>query len=226
MLFGLYYLTLFDPYDLEDYGTQNYMSGDDLIDIIRSEEEPRDITNDQVEMFAVFVLKYAIHSAPKMILKEIVDRVLREAEECELGLRHVCHVEMLSTSDIAYAVWQYYNSWEDWKAKILDPNLRYSCGTKYTATKGSSDGKLREDGEKMYDLIFKWCRKFKVVFAKDKDGEVCDRANEIRKICNGKASELGMLKIDGKLKKKQMGGWEQAEIEEAAVYDIMEVDEY
>ena len=78
----------------------------------------------------------------------------------------------------------------------------------------------------MYDLIFKWCRKLKSVFAKGEDGDVSDRAYEIREICNTKASKLGMLKIDGKLKKKQMSSWEQAEIEEAAVYDIMDVDEY
>ena len=33
-----------------------------------------------------------------------------------------------------------------------------------------------------------------------------------------------MLKIDGKLKMKNISSWEEAEIEEAAVYDIMDVD--
>ena len=35
-----------------------------------------------------------------------------------------------------------------------------------------------------------------------------------------------MLKIDEKLKTKSISSWEEAEIEEAAVYDIMDVDEF
>eukprot|EP00956_Cyclotella_meneghiniana_P028391 scaffold65811_cov43-Cyclotella_meneghiniana.AAC.3 len=140
-------------------------------------------------MFSTFILKYAVHSAPRTKLKERIDNVLRDAEDDGLGLKHICHIELLTTSDIAYAVWQHYNSWEDWKAKIVDPKRRYTCGTKYTVTKGSGDGNHREEGEKMYDLVFKWCRKFKGLFAKREDGDVGDKAYEIREICNTKAQE-------------------------------------
>ena len=185
------------------------------------------MTNDQLEMFSTFVLKYAVHSAPKTDLKMRINMVLQDAEDDGLGLKHVCNIEMLTTSDIAlYAVWQYYNRWEDWKAKILDPIRRYTCGTKYTVTKGGGDGKQKDEGEKMYDRVFiKWCRKFKSLFAKHEDGDVTDGAYEIREVCNTKARELGMLKVDGKLKKKNISSWEEAEIEEVAVYEIMDVDE-
>ena len=184
------------------------------------------MTNDQLEMFSIFVLKYAVHAASKIDLKMRMNKVLQDAKDDGLGLKHLCHIEMLTTSDIAYAVWQYYNSWEDWKAKIVDPTRRYTCGTKYTVTKGSGDGKQKEEGEKMYDMVSEWCREFKRLFAKGEDGDVTDKAYEIREICNTKASELGMLKIDGKLKTKNISSWEEAEIEEAAVYDIMDVDEF
>ena len=79
------------------------------------------MTNDQLEMFSTFVLKYAVHAASKIDLKMRMNKVLQDAKDDGLGLKHLCHIEMLTTSDIAYAIWQYYNSWEDWKAKIVDP---------------------------------------------------------------------------------------------------------
>ena len=202
----------------EDYGTPNYISGDDLVDVIRSCDDPADMTNDQLEMFSTFVLKYAVHAASKIDLKMRMNKVLQDAKDDGLGLKHLCHIEMLTTSDIAYAIWQYYNSWEDWKAKIVDPTRRYTCGTKYTVTKESGDGKKKKEGEDMYDMVHKWCREFKRLFAKGEDGDVTDKAYEIREICNTKARELGVLKIDGKLKTKNISSWEEAEIEEAAVY--------
>ena len=208
----------------EDYGTPNYISGDDLVDVIKSCGDPADMTNDQLVMFSTFALKYAVHAAPKNDLKMRMNKVLQDAKDDGLGLKHLCHIEMLTTSDIAYAIWQYYNSWEDWKAKIVDPTRRYTCGTKYTVTKESGDGKKKKEGEDMYDMVHKWCREFKRLFAKGEDGDVTDKAYEIREICNTKARELGMLKIDGKLKTKNISSWEEAEIEEAAVYDIMDVD--
>eukprot|EP00956_Cyclotella_meneghiniana_P001046 scaffold1245_cov75-Cyclotella_meneghiniana.AAC.2 len=53
----------------KDYGTPNYISGDDLVDVIKSCGNPADMTNDQLEMFSIFVLKYAVHAASKIDLK-------------------------------------------------------------------------------------------------------------------------------------------------------------
>ena len=207
----------------EDYGTQGYVSGDDIIDLVNNSDDLNDMTDSQLGMFIEFVLKYAVHSAPKIILKENMRAILEEAEKSERGLRHKCHIEVLTTSDVAYAVWQYWNSWEDWKAKIEDPSRRYECMTKYTATKGSGDGKAKEEGEKAYKSIFVWCRAIKEMF-RSKDGEDIDRVNEVRELCNTRAGELGMLKIDKTSKGREVEAWERAEIEEAAEYDIMDVD--
>eukprot|EP00956_Cyclotella_meneghiniana_P040418 scaffold194909_cov48-Cyclotella_meneghiniana.AAC.1 len=65
----------------EDYGTPNYISGDDLVDVIRSCKNPADMTNDQLEMFSTFVLKYAVHAAPKTDLKMRMNKVLKDAKD-------------------------------------------------------------------------------------------------------------------------------------------------
>eukprot|EP00956_Cyclotella_meneghiniana_P019155 scaffold32564_cov43-Cyclotella_meneghiniana.AAC.3 len=65
----------------KDYGTPNYISGDDLVDVIKSVKDPADMTNDQLEMFSMFVLKYAVHAASKINLKMRMNKVLQDAKD-------------------------------------------------------------------------------------------------------------------------------------------------
>ena len=46
-----------------------------------------------------------------------------------------CHLDYLTISDIAYTLWQYFNSYDNWFHKMENGNpgnLKYKCKTKYT----------------------------------------------------------------------------------------------
>ena len=49
-----------------------------------------------------------------------------------------CHLDYLTISDIAYTLWQYFNSYDDWFNKMEKGNpgtLKYTCQTKFTANR-------------------------------------------------------------------------------------------
>eukprot|EP00956_Cyclotella_meneghiniana_P019048 scaffold32281_cov50-Cyclotella_meneghiniana.AAC.8 len=83
---------------------------------------------------------------------------------------HKCHLDFLTTSDIAYALWQYLNSHDDWEQKLKDPTKVYNHSTKWST---DMTGASMTEGYKVYNALVKWCSELKgMSTTSDDDGEM------------------------------------------------------
>ena len=74
-----------------------------------------------------------------------------------------CHLDFLTSSDIAYTLWQLFNSHEDWKAKLKGEekgDRRYKCNTRFTKERSKfAEGDGNSDGMKLYKKCHDWTKK-------------------------------------------------------------------
>ena len=94
-----------------DRGTMDYIDVSQLHELLKN-NTPQEVINssDSRDMFVLFVLRYAIYAAPKEQLKKEMRNEVMKAGASEGDHLHKCHLDFLTSSDIAYAVWQYLNS--------------------------------------------------------------------------------------------------------------------
>jgi hypothetical protein len=172
------------------------------------------------------ILNYARHAAPKeetrklMIhSKGVVKRTFESegvAQEDGEENYHISHLDLLTTSDLAYVMWQLFNSWPDWinkqenKGKV---GINWTCTTRWMSNK--ADGITQEqEGVEMYDRLHKWC-----VTLKSLKGT--DEYVAFRMFLNGKAKERGLIReygVEREIKRRRV---ERAE-EVPVVYDCDE----
>ena len=140
-----------------------------------------------------------------------------------------CHLDYLTTSDIAYTLWQYFNSYDDWFNKMKKGNpgtLKYTCQTKFTANRKEQVGggvkNLEVDGEgsatgtKEYERCLQFAKMLKTLGEED--------AKMLRWVINEKAREFGLL--SGHTKSKALLAYEESEAAEGALAYKLDMDDF
>ena len=176
-----------------DRGTMDYIDVSQLHELLKN-NTPQEVINssDSRDMFVLFVLRYAIYAAPKEQLKKEMRNEVMKAGASEGDHLHKCHLDFLTSSDIAYAVWQYLNSHDDWERKLKDPTKAYNHDTKWSTDK---TGASMIEGYKVYDALEKWCRELKGMSKRDASEEDKKCYEELRVAFNKKAKSLGLVRV-------------------------------
>ena len=173
-------------------------------------------------MFLLFVLNYARHAAPKDRLKKELMTEVVNAGDTEGEHKHMCHVDLLSTSDIAYAMWQYVNSYDDWVRKLKDGQRRFKHDTKWSSDR---TGAKMVEGLKYYQDMVRWCRSLKKLwYDEDASDEHKGEYEEMRVACNIKAKEMGFILSKSAMTLKKDQDYEEEEVE-LATFDFGEMNE-
>ena len=120
---------------------------------------PKEVINSSgskdMSVLFVLVLHYARYAAPKEQLKKEMSKEVMNAGALEGDHLHKCHLDFLTTSsDVAFALWQYLNSHDDWEHKLKDPTKVYNHSTKWSTDK---TGVSMTEGYKMYNELVNWC---------------------------------------------------------------------
>ena len=174
------------------------------------------------DMFLLFVLNYARHAAPKDRLRKELKAEVIKAGDAEGEHKHMCHVDLLSTSDIAYAMWQYVNSFDDWVRKLKDGQRRFRHDTKWSSDR---TGAKMVEGLKFYQDVVKWCRALKNLwYDKDSSEEQQAEYEGLRVACNMKAKEMGFILSKSAMTLKKDQDYEEEEVE-LATFDFGEMEE-
>ena len=176
-----------------DRGTLNYID-DSLLQEMLQNSTPHEMINsaESRDMFVLFVLRYARYAAPKEQLKKEMKNEIIKAGASEGEHLHKCHLDFLTSSDIAYAVWQYLNSHDDWERKLKDPTKAYNHDTKWSTDK---TGASMVEGYKVFDVLEKWCKQLKGMSKKDASAEDKKMYEELRIEFNKKAKSLGLVRV-------------------------------
>jgi hypothetical protein len=170
------------------------------------------------------ILNYARHAAPKeetrklMIhSKGVVKRTFESegvAQEDGEENYHISHLDLLTTSDLAYVLWQLFNSWPDWTNKQKNKGkagINWTCTTRWTSNK--SEG-ISQEGVDMYDKLHRW-------FMTLKSLKGTDEYVAFRMFLNGKAKERGLIRDYGEERERKRARVELVE-EDPVVYDCDE----
>jgi hypothetical protein len=136
------------------------------------------------------ILNYARHAAPKEETRRLMIHskgVVKRTFETEGVVQesgeenyHISHLDLLTASDLAYVLWQLFNSWPDWTNKQMNKvkvGINWTCGTRWTSDKREV---VTQEGVEMYDRLHKWC-----VTLKSLKGT--DEYAAFRMLLNGKA---------------------------------------
>jgi hypothetical protein len=185
------------------------------------------------------ILNYARHAAPKeetrklMIhSKGVVKRTFESegvAQEDGEENYHISHLDLLTTSDLAYVLWQeLFNSWPDWTNKQKNKGkagINWTCTTRWTSNKSEGIAQegvgiaqegvgIAQEGVEMYDRLHKWCMTLKSL-------KGTDEYVAFRMFLNGKANERGLIRdygVEREIKKRRVEMVEEAPV----VYDCDE----
>ena len=158
-----------------------------------------------VELFVKFICMYGRLSQPKTLINEKVKHLYKtdkptgsiEGDMPALPSQRwegctLCYLDFVTKYDLAYALWQCINSFEDWKTKSLKKTLKKRA----TNTRWTKDSKepctVGESGIDCYKRLVDWVGRFKVL---DKEEDGC--LDEFRKLVNTKAEEWGFMKEEG-----------------------------
>jgi hypothetical protein len=128
---------------------------------------------------------------------------------------HISHLDLLTASDLAYVLWQLFNSWPDWTNKQENKDktgINWTCTSRWTSNKMEV---VAQEGVDMYDKLHKWC-----VTLKSLKGT--DECAAFRMFLNGKAKERGMIREYGREEASKKRRVEQRVDEAPVVYDCDE----
>ena len=207
----------------EDRGTVDYIKAFDLQEMLNN-NTPTEVINsgDSRDMFLLFVLHYARYAAPKEQLKEQMRKQVMNAGDSEKDNLHMCHLDLLTASDIAFALWQYFNSHDDWERKLNDPTKVYKHDTKWSTDK---TGLSMTEGFKVYNELLNWCSKLKEMSKRDASEEDRECYKDLRVSCNKMAKKLGLVRVRDVPKMDVAEEIDLAEAREAAVavFDFDEI---
>jgi hypothetical protein len=147
------------------------------------------------------ILNYGRHAAPKEETRRLMIHsrgVVKRTFETEGVVQeggeenyHISHLDLLTASDLAYVLWQLFNSWPDWNNKQKNKDktgINWTCTSRWTSNKTEV---VSQEGVNMYDKLHKWC-----VTLKSLKGT--DEYAAFRMFLNGKAKERGMIREYGR----------------------------
>jgi hypothetical protein len=207
----------------DDCGREGEIQGDDLEEMVRN-DDPLDvlkgIQQDPPHTTSLMFLMFVLKNAHGGIGKEEFNKYVHKPDDGDDDYStRLCHLCVLTVSDIAFRLWQYINSHADWKHKFdhrHHKEARYICNTKFTSDRGStlaeaeSGESARVQGEKLYAVIMMWCKTLKTL-TETTEYIMFRRAMII------KADEMGMLGTVTVGKKRK--AVDPMEVVEAAVLD-------
>ena len=207
----------------EDRGTVDYIKAFDLQEMLNN-NTPTEVINsgDSRDMFVLFVLHYARYAAPKEQLKEQMRKQVMNAGASESDHLHMCHLDLLTASDVAFALWQYFNSHDDWERKLNDRTKVYKHDTKWSTDK---TGMSMTEGYKVYNELLGWCGKLKEMSKGEASDEDKECYKDLRVSCNKMAKKLGLVRVRDVPKMDVAEEIDLAEAREAAVavFDFDEI---
>ena len=188
------------------HGSALYIDGHLIEDRLLSVEPKQAICDEDLRKSLVtFLTYYSVHAAPKDDLKAGIQKSYYKMwkEKNDQGGELVCNEHLtvlafLTSSDVAYTMWQYYiNSWEDWKKKKDngDVSSKYACNTRYTSNRKLPPMELPsdEDGRKMYNKCLSWAKRLKILGMDHQDQDYMTFV----KTLNDKVMDLGWIKRCG-----------------------------
>ena len=207
----------------EDRGTLDYIDVSQLQEMLKN-NTPNEVASngDSRDMFVLFVLHYARYAAPKEQLKEQMRKQVMNAGASEGDHLHMCHLDLLTASDVAFALWQYFNSHDDWERKLNDRTKVYKHDTKWSTDK---TGMSMTEGYKVYNELLDWCSKLKEMSKSDASEEDRECYKDLRVSCNKMAKKLGLVRVRDVPKMDVAEEIDLAEAREAAVavFDFDEI---
>ena len=216
-----------------DWGTKRFINGGVLEDVVQEGDFSQfgvggDPKNSSVEMVILFILNYSRHAAPKETVKMNVLKS-QEKKKIELGRSPdaanessmaECHLDFLTSSDVAYTLWQFFNSHEDWTSKLKGEEKgdnRYKCNTRFTKERSKfAEGDANSEGMKLYKQCHDWAKKLKNLEKEDME--------TFRYTMNSTAVDLGLLK-GFKKKSRPICDWADDEAQESIPVFCLDIDD-
>ena len=205
----------------DDYGREGQIDGEALEGLFLN-TDPMDVLkgvkanppSPDSMMFLKFVLKTAHGGIGK---EEFVKHIgSYDPEDLDFTTK-LCHVDILTNTDMAFRGWQFCNSYLDWGHKCDNRDnkkARYICKTRFTSDKRTfaTDGEESPvvQGERLYTKILDWCKRLKGL--KDTREYV-----EFRGVMIKVADEMGML--GSAVTRKRKSKSQATEVVQAAVFD-------
>ena len=187
---------------------------------------------DNVNMLSAFVVMFSFHAAPwKDKLKKQLSEVRFKTHQDNVDsgvdpedLEHPCIADFLTSTDIAYTIWQYINSVDDWDRKLKSINdgegkSNYKTRTRYTSSKKEA---VSQEGHELYAKLAVWCRELKVLSQKNTDDYLA-----FQKACNNEAMKRGIIKVwttPRKSSNREVTAVTPEE-DEPAEFDVSELDD-
>ena len=132
----------------------------------------------------------------------------------------MCHLDFLTASDVAFALWQYFNSHDDWERKLNDRTKAYKHKTKWSTDK---TGMSMTEGYKVYNELLDWCGKLKKMSKSEASDEDKECYKDLRVSCNKMAKKLGLVRVRDVPKMDVAEEIDLAEAREAAVHSERDV---
>ena len=244
---------MLDALDAALYGTDDHITGNMLENGILN-TDPQAVLDDETDrgILARFIMNYALHAAPKEELKtqlqtvhyslwtELIEDKNDEGFVDPVCNEHLCVLDFLTTSDLAYTMWQIINSCEDWEDKIRNKSavvgnkvaMRYRRATKYTSDRSmpSMSHRSEEDeGQKMYAICLDWAKRLKRLglasVRKENEGYMAltRQLNDLS-ISMGYIKRCGMQPVKASAADKEKIGWDVEEDDATPVFELDEFD--
>jgi len=205
-----------------DLGTNEYIEADQIQELTRLPTLEVVHGGDSKNMLILFILNYARHAAPSEELKDDLAKELKKAGSEEGQHTHRCHLDFLTFSDVAFAMWHYINSQEDWVRKLRNPTLKNKHNTKWTSDK---TGKKMSEGYKEYKRLEKWCEQLKLMSKQGPDTEERKGYELLRVACNVKAKAKGLMMAKSTVTLSESEQVEEMDAEQAVGFNFDELVE-
>jgi hypothetical protein len=159
-----------------------------------------------------FFVKYAICDVPKEETRKALlayaakrwkdTRLMQDTEENRDAEHHYpCILDMLTASDIAYIMWQYVNSHDNWCSKLKLLKEGKTVNMNKSEADWTSDHKIApmesrpdtDPGVRFYNSCLDWARGLKKL-SKTVNGGPSDEYKAVRIALNKRCVELGLIK--------------------------------
>lgn len=176
--------------------------------------KPADFINDTrcVEEFVNFLCVYGRLGMPKSMVNIWVQRMYQKHQESMPPLGETsskwegctqCFLDMLTKYDLAYALWQCINSFDDWTRKRkLKSGKRPTTETRWT--RDSKDSREEESGVDCYERLLEWVGAFKKL-----EIEEPGLLDDFRVKVNTVAEDMGYMREEGTKARARATNWDE-----------------
>lgn len=192
-----------------------------------------------------FFARYAFCAVPKEATKKVLNARAAKRWEETRGLQdtienrdaeymYECILDLMTASDIAYILWQYVNSYDDWCNKLSLLKEGKSVNMNKSEAEWTSDHKIApmesriesDEGVRFYNSCLDWARGLKKLAKSGTGGGPTDDYVKMRMEINKRMVESGYIK-DPSVKKKKGATSRRKRVEcvDAGGFQLEDVDE-